>query len=200
AAGAWRRRGSTMIRGGPRRPAGGARRSPRPGSPVRQWMSWDLRSEARRTPRAAGTPTAGECTARPLPTCLRSVFPRVDAAPAARRRGGRSGRSSPEQRDRPDQDHRRDDRDDARAAPWGATAPSPRARLAWKSRVENTVAADPLVGSSAISDRPALGGWLLEASAGGGSTHRYNGGGASPSRMGRRDEGPSEALTTAPAR
>ena len=79
-------------------------------------------------------------------------------------------------------------------------APSPRARLAWKSRVENTVAADPLVGSSAISDRPALGDWFVDTSAGGGWTHRYIGGGNSPSRIGRRDAGPSEPLTTAPTR
>src|SRR6185503_20653173 len=70
----------------------------------------------------------------------------------------------------------------------------------WKSRVENTVAADPFVGSNAIIERPALGGLFVEASAGGGDTHRYSGGGASPSRMGRRDAGPSEPLTTAPAR
>jgi len=86
------------------------------------------------------------------------------------------------------------------SCPWGAIAPSPRARLAWKSRVENTVAADPLVGSSAISDRPALGGWFEEASAGGGSTHLYSGGGASPSRIGRREAGPNEPLTIAPTR
>jgi hypothetical protein len=86
------------------------------------------------------------------------------------------------------------------SCPWGAIAPSPRARLAWKSRVENTVAADPLVGSSAISDRPALGGWFEEASAGGGWTHLYSGGGASPSRIGRREAGPNDPLTIAPTR
>ena len=86
------------------------------------------------------------------------------------------------------------------SCPWGAMAPCPSARLAWKSRVENTVAADPLVGSNAIIERPALGGLFVEASAGGGATHRYSGGGASPSRMGRRDAGPSEPLTTAPTR
>src|SRR2546427_13087765 len=78
------------------------------------------------------------------------------------------------------------------SCPWGAMAPSPRARLAWKSRVENTVAADPLVGSSAISDRPALGVWFVEASAGGGLTQRYIGGGGRPARVGRRDAGPRD--------
>src|SRR5436190_5741530 len=86
------------------------------------------------------------------------------------------------------------------SCPWGAIAPWPMARLAWKSRVENTVAADPLAGSSWIVDRPADGCWFVEASAGGGATHRYIGGGANPSRIGRRHAGPHEPLTSAPAR
>src|SRR6478672_258731 len=69
-----------------------------------------------RTPTGGGTPTAGECTARPLASRPRSVLPGIDGGPGPARRRRRR-RSSSEEPDRPEQDQRREDRDDDRAVP-----------------------------------------------------------------------------------
>ena len=58
----------------------------------------------------------------------------------------------------------------------------------------------PLGGVQCDHRTAGTGGFVRRGERGGGATHRYSGGGASPSRMGRRDAGPSEPLTTAPTR
>src|SRR5437660_6090473 len=67
----------------------------------------------------------------------------------------------------------------------GGIAPARSTRSVWESSVLNTPACDaPFV--NGIEAFPERGRWFEPASAGGGLTHRYGGGGANPSRRGRR--------------
>ena len=68
---------------------------------------------------------------------------------------------------------------------FGGTAPPRRTSTICESFVRNTPACDlpPWNGTEAL---PESGGWFDPASDAGGLTHRYGGGGAKPSRSGRR--------------